>query len=84
MRHDVSLIGRQELRLSGVREVLGYNGEAIDLQTVVGQLNIRGHNLKIVSFRTETGDAEISGHITALVYVNEKAGKESLLSRLFR
>ncbi len=73
----------KHLVLSGVKEVLSFDEEAVSLETELGRLEIRGKNMHIISFDTSGGDMVIDGYIYALVYT--KATKpQSFIKRVFR
>ncbi len=81
--HNIIIENRKKGMLSGVKEVLGYDNQSIDLVTDMGNLSIRGEGLKISRFSTEKGELDIEGLIVAFVYTNEHKSN-SFLSRLFR
>ena len=80
--HNIIIENRKTLLLTGVKEVLGFCEEEINLITNRGTLTARGNSLKIGNFNTETGDLSAQGEIVAVVYTN-KASKEGFFGRLF-
>lgn len=75
------LEGRQVLRISGIREVLRFDENAVVLQTADRLLLIRGEALALRSLTPEEGHVELRGRIEALSY--EQGGQEKgLLRRL--
>ena len=79
---SVILQNREELSVSGVADVVGFDDETIVVDTVLGRLTIKGISLKIQSFAVETGSIMIKGEIAALVYTSV-GGKKNGFSRLF-
>lgn len=69
------LEGCKRLVLSGVRDILNFDEQAISLDTELDRLEIRGEGMRIVSFDTSAGDMCVEGYIYALVYT--KATKPS-------
>ena len=83
MNHSVIAEGRKKLNISGVRDVLSFDDETIQLDTVQGRMTIKGEGLHIQSFHTESGDLFAEGRLHALVYISdERSG--GFLSRIFR
>ena len=83
MSHGIIAESRKKLNVSGVRDVLSFDEETIELDTVQGRLTVKGEGMHIVSFHTESGDLSAEGRLHAFVYVtDERSG--GLFSRLFR
>lgn len=83
MNHSVIAEGRKKLSISGVKDVLSFDEETIQLDTVQGRMTIKGEGLHIQSFHTESGDLSAEGRLHALVYISdERSG--GFLARLFR
>ena len=80
---NIILQNAKRLSISGVKEVLSFDEQAVSLDTDLGRLEVRGTGLKIDSFNTATGDMLILGTIYALVYTGV-TNKQSFLKRLFR
>lgn len=73
----------KKLVLSGVKDIIGFEGSAISLDTDLGRLEIRGEGMRIDTFDTTAGDMCINGYIYALVYTkSSKSG--GFLKRVFR
>ncbi|MBO5746721.1 MAG: sporulation protein YabP [Clostridia bacterium] len=79
---SVILQNRQELSISGVLDVIGFDDESVLAETVLGRLSVKGHKLKVQSFAVETGSILIKGDIAAVIYLADN-GKKSAISRLF-
>ena len=80
---NIILESCKHLVLSGVREVLSFDEEAVSLETELGRLEIRGNGMHIMSFDTAGGDMIIDGEIYALVYT-KTAKPQSFIKRVFR
>lgn len=81
--HCVTLENRENLVLSGIKEVDNYDENTIDLCTEMGRLIIKGKNLNIKKLNLEFGDLEVDGEISSLVYGSEKVAG-GIFSRLFK
>ena len=64
--HNLILIDRHTLSLTGVTEVLGFDEDSIVTRTDLGILEVHGSNLKLKTL--EGGQAQVEGKITALIY----------------
>ena len=81
--HCISLENRENLVLSGIKEVDNYDENIINLCTEMGRLIIKGRNLNIKKLNLEFGDLEVDGEISSLVYSDEKSNG-GIFSRLFK
>lgn len=81
--HGIIAQSRKNLNVSGVKEVLSFDEETIQLDTVLGRLTVKGDGMHIISFHAETGDLVAEGRLHALVYVSEESSG-GFWSRLFR
>ena len=81
--HNIIVEDRKKFTLTGVKEVLSFDENTIDLETSMGRLAVRGENMKLGQFDTEKGDVTGSGEIFALVYTaSDSSG--GFFSRLFK
>ncbi|MFC4075529.1 sporulation protein YabP [Salinithrix halophila] len=86
--HEVVMVGRNSLDVSGVIGVESFDSEEFLLQTECGYLGIRGNNLHIKSLDLEAGRVAIQGEFYEMSYLDDGAPRgekaKSLLGRLFR
>ena len=83
MSHGIVVESRKKLCISGVRDVLSFDEETLELDTVLGRLTVKGEEMHIISFHNDSGDLTADGRVHALVYVSdERSG--GLFSRIFR
>lgn len=83
----IELVSREELRLTGVKDVHSFNEEAVILETELGLLTIGGEDLHIVKLNLEAGELEVRGLINSFVYSDESkffAKGEGIFSKLFK
>ena len=66
--HEIRLLGRAEMSVSGVEEVVSFDDSAVVLHTQLGTLSIHGKELKLKTLSLEGGQVAVDGHITALIY----------------
>ncbi|MBE6727124.1 MAG: sporulation protein YabP [Ruminococcaceae bacterium] len=83
MNHAIITEGREKLSISGVRDVLAFDEETIQLDTVCGRMTVKGENLHIVSFHTESGDLSAEGRLHAVAYLSDNS-RGGMFSKLFR
>ncbi len=81
--HNISVENRKKTAISGVKEVVEFSSEAIELITSMGELSIRGNDLKIDIFDATGGELVISGLIIAFIYTTDTK-KSSFISKIFR
>ncbi len=79
--HGLTLNGRRELSLFGVADILAFDSEEAELQTVMGKLTVEGEELKIGVLDTNSGEVTISGKISALVYREDGEAKRGFFKR---
>ena len=72
---SLSLTDRRKLEVSGVLEIVSYNGN----------LHIRGEGLEVGTAFSESGTVEISGYIRSMNFFDNKSRyADNIISRLFR
>ena len=74
--HRLSLDERKKLNLTGAREVIHFDEELVELDTVQGNLVIQGSELRLKCLSLEDGNLVIQGHISGILYdePNQKRG----------
>lgn len=84
-KSNISLENRKKLTLTGVIEVIGFSDKEINLNTKLGNLNVKGENLKIDKLDVQNGDVIIRGTIDSVVYSNKsiKKNKPNIIKRIF-
>ncbi len=83
--HDVRLIGRKEMSISGVCEVISFDDESIRLMSVEGEIYVEGEEIKIGVLDTDRGIVTFNGKINGFYYVSEeKNQKKRFFSRFGR
>jgi sporulation protein YabP len=70
-RHEVMMLNRQSLQVTGVMNVESFDSHEFILQTAYGLLAIRGENLHIKTLSLENGAVAIEGMIYDMGYFDE-------------
>ena len=85
VRGEIALIGRGEMRISGVEEVVNFDDEGVRLKSVDGELYIEGKNIKIGTLDTERGMLSLTGRINGMYYANDPdKQKKGFFGRVMR
>ncbi|WCK54637.1 sporulation protein YabP [Aneurinibacillus sp. Ricciae_BoGa-3] len=87
IRHDVVMINRKKLDITGVLKVESFDHEEFLLQTEGGFLTIKGKNLHMKNLSLEDGQVSIEGMVFGMEYIDESYQGErakGLFGRIFR
>lgn len=87
IRHEVVMVNRKKLDISGVLKVESFDHEEFLLQTEAGFLAIKGKNLHMKNLSLETGQVSIEGVVFAMEYIDESYHGEKakgLFGRIFK
>lgn len=82
--HSISLDERQNLTVSGVTDIGGYDEQTITVMTPQGELTVRGENLHIIRMSVEMGELVVEGSITSLQYTEIRKQAEGFFARLLK
>ena len=69
--HEIHVLKRNFMSVSGVEEVLSFDEGSVTLVSVDGELVIEGENIKIGALDTDRGIVTMSGKIDGFFYVSE-------------
>lgn len=86
MNHEINIIERQNISISGVTKIGSFDSEEFILETTLGNLGIKGRELEIIKLDTYEGTIMIKGIIDAFSYLEDSKKKkdDSMISRLFK
>jgi len=86
LKHEIILINRESLKVTGVKDVESFDSEEFLLSTEYGYLNIRGQNLHIKNLSLEQGLVEIEGVIFDMAYLDDGHSDKNkgIFGRLFK
>lgn len=85
--HNINIISRKNINISGVKKIESFDEQEFLLETVMGYMNIKGSELEILKLDTYQGDVTIKGKIDSLMYMeslSKKNKEESFFSKLFK
>jgi sporulation protein YabP len=82
-RHNITLLGRGKLTISGVDDVESFDEALIVLHTTAGLLIVRGGDLRIEKLSINGGELEVNGRVDAMEYEDDKRQGGGFLKRLF-
>ena len=84
--HNVVLVNKKQMTVSGVIRVENFNENTIVLVTEFGQMTVEGTNLHISRLSLETGDMNIDGDIIGLFYSGDGPDRKNanLFSKIFK
>ena len=78
--HKLTLNRREQLTVTGVEEIIGFDETTVVLQTDMGTLHIHGENLQLKELSVDSGQTAVSGQINAMIY-QELRPRRGLFSR---
>ena len=85
--HEVKIIDRREIYISGVKKISSFDHEEFLLETTMGVLLLKGSGLEILRLDTHDGNVRIKGKINSYQYLENGKGKvkeESFMAKLFK
>lgn len=83
--HEIKIIKRKEMSISGVEEVISFDEESVRLMSIEGEIYIEGEDIKIGVLDTDRGLVTLSGKINGFYYISEdKGSKKGFFSRFTR
>ena len=85
--HEVKIIDRREIYISGVKKISSFDHEEFLLETTIGVLLLKGSGLEILRLDTHDGNVRIKGKINSYQYLEKggtKAKEESFMAKLFK
>ena len=81
--HEIKIIKRKEMIISGVCEVISFDEESIRIMSVEGEIYVDGEDIKIGVLDTDRGVVRFTGKINGFYYSEqEKNEKKGFFSRL--
>ena len=81
--HQLQLLGREQLSVSGVEDVDRFDDTCIVMTTADGTLIVTGEELHIGKLSLDGGELHVDGRIASLSYEDAPADRGDLWSRLF-
>lgn len=83
--HEVKIVGRREMCVSGVCEVISFDEESIRLMSSEGEVFVEGEDIKIGVLDTDRGVVTFSGKINGFYYLSDEESikKDKKRKKLF-
>lgn len=81
--HKLTLNERKSLTMTGVKEVVSFDEDAVVLSTSLGTLTIHGQKLQLKNLSLDGGQVAVDGSIAALIYEEPRQERKGL-GRFFR
>lgn len=84
--HNISIIGRQNINISGVTKINSFDDEEFLLETKLGPLGIKGKELEIIKLDTYEGVITIKGIVDGFTYldIDSRKKEDTVIARLFK
>ncbi len=82
--HELTLLNRKRLNMSGIKEVISFNENQIQIETVQGSCLIKGTNLNIHQLSLENGRLVVTGEIITIDYAFKQNKGKNLINRIFK
>ena len=85
--HKISLNNRLSGSMTGVREVISFDGGEIILDTEQGIMIVKGDDLHVTRLSLDKGEVEINGRIDGIMYTendDKKKERGSFIAKLFQ
>lgn len=84
--HKLQMQNREQVQVTGVKDVVSFDSGEILLETVDGMLQFKGNELHVKRLTLEKGEVDIEGHVESLTYSDAGSHAKSagsVLGRLF-
>jgi sporulation protein YabP len=83
--HDIKLLNRELLSLSGIKKIINFDDSEFILSSVMGNILVKGKNLELLLLDTDKGEVKIKGKINNILYSDsKKENKENIFTKLFK
>jgi len=85
-KHKLTIEHRENVAVTGVRDVISFDEEQVICDTDVGVLILRGANLHVSNLNLDSGSLDIFGEIVSINYEEQGQGrsKSSLFGKIFK
>lgn len=81
--HCVTVDNRDNLNVTGVCDVPGFDEQTVNLLTSMGTLIVKGESLHINKLSLESGEVSVEGKVNSLQYLGDVRTK-GIVSKIFR
>lgn len=77
LNHRVTIIARNQVTITGVRDVLSFDPKEVLLDTEMGILMLRGLELHVKRITLEKGEVDVEGMVNNMTYSDSKLSQKS-------
>ncbi len=82
-KSTITLTNKENLVISGVNKIIGFDENHFNIDTILGTLSIKGLNLEMKNLHIENKLLEINGTINSFSYTDIKPNS-TFLKKLFK
>ncbi len=86
-KHTISINNREDIKMTGIIDVLSFDEELVICQSDIGVMVLKGLNLHVNKLDLDNGVLELTGYVLGLQYEEEhilSKNKASLFSKIFK
>ena len=76
--HKLTLNRREQLTVTGVDEIIGFDETTVALHTELGTLYIHGEGLQLKELSVDSGQTAVLGQINAMIYEHPRTRRGRL------
>ena len=85
IEHKITMLGREKLTVSGVKDVDSFDEDKIVAYTVEGIMTVKGADFRINRLNVDDGELEVEGDIDSIEYADgHKTDKGNFFSKIFK
>ncbi len=86
-RHNITINNREEIKMTGILDVLSFDEELVICQSDSGILVLKGLNLHVNKLDLDNGILELTGFLMGLQYEEDHVlskNKQSIFGKIFK
>ena len=74
--HEFRVTNRKQMRIDGVKDVIGFDETEVRLLTVEGDMTVEGSDLRVKELDVERGVVSLEGKIDGIFYTEATDGEK--------
>lgn len=74
--HEFSVVGRKQMVIDGVKDVIGFDETSVQLMTYNGDMTVEGNGLHILVLDVGRGVVTLEGRIDSVFYSDPSMGEK--------
>ncbi len=86
-KHNITINNREDVKMTGIVDVLSFDEELVICQSDIGVLILKGVNLHINKLDLDNSILELSGYVTGVQYEEDhvlRKDRPSIFSKIFK